>query len=166
MERYCYFVPGIPCSFRARCASVLCNELFNYLAPPHCFSWLCALFTACLFWSDDKAINLLVAFYFTVCMLLRYTLYLFSLCPCCVRGMILIQTVQVENEGTGTRMSRFSIISVFPASSVQDLCLDVFPPEVLALHLTMLYAIKVQLPLLILVAGVTAPTLCKSKPKV
>lgn len=29
----------------------------------------------------------------------------------------------------------------------------------------MLHAVKVQIPLLILVAGVTAPTLCKSKPK-
>jgi len=35
----------------------------------------------------------------------------------------------------------------------------------LALHYTMLHAVKVQIPLLILVAGVTAPTLCKSKPK-
>lgn len=99
-EKILLFFPGIPSSSRARCASVLCNELFSYLAPPHCFSWLCALFTTCLFCSEDKAINLLVVFYFTVCMLLRYTLYLFSLCPGCVRGMNIIQT-QVENQGTG-----------------------------------------------------------------
>lgn len=116
------FFPGIPFSFRAQCASMLCNELFSYLAPPHCFSWFSALFTSCaltcLFCSEDKAINLLVAFYFTVCMLLRYTLNLFLLCSWCVRGMIIIQTVSVEKQGTGTWRSRFSISSELPASSV------------------------------------------------
>lgn len=92
-DKILLFFPGIPSSFRARCTSVLCNELFSYLAPRHCFSWLCALFTTCLFCSEDKAINLLVVFYFTVCMLLRHILYLFSLHPWSVRGMIIIQTL-------------------------------------------------------------------------
>lgn len=65
------------------------------------------------------------------------------------------------HEGPGFPVVLCSQLAVF------RLCVQMFfPLGMLALHCTMLYAVKVQLPLLILVAGVTAPKLCKSKPKV
>lgn len=65
------------------------------------------------------------------------------------------------DEGPGFPLALHSQIAVF------RICVWMFfPPEMLALHCTMLHAVRVQLPLLILVAGVTAPKLCKSKPKV